>query len=634
MVWEKVGYNPRLFLEKTGIEIPDYTFAEPMKTNWINKRVAYLCMEYGIHESFPNYSGGLGILAGDHIKAASDLGLPLTGFGLLYQHGYFSQIISGKNEQHVQSVEFRPESLPMEKLSEGNKTKIFSIPFFDHELYFQVWILNVGSVKIYLMDTNVPNNNEKDRKVTDQLYGGDSWHRLEQEILLGFGAVAVAEKEKMDFDVFHLNEGHTSFATIALWDQAIRSGNQKEVAKQKIKEKIVFTTHTMVPAGHDVFGKDQIEISLKRFFEKSQLSLNDVLQQGMYDLGYGLGFNMTVLGLNFARVANGVSKLNVEALHNMWGPFLKDHGLSLTPITNGIHPHTFMSPHIYSLLDKYCEFSSATSMVDQRPWDATKIPDQELWSAHLQDKYSLIKFVRNRIRVHLGSKVDLSNLIVNGPLLEPKILTIGFARRFATYKRANLIFSDPDRLKKLLTNSERPVQVIFSGKPHPKDEEGKKFLKVILDFASDPEFEGRVAFIPDYDMAVARKLVAGVDVWLNTPRVPREASGTSGMKAAINGVLNASTLDGWWPEAYNGKNGWVIGKYDPNLSPEEQDKVDVESFYRILQDEIIPNYYERNEHGIPHQWVKKMKESIRSVGPKFSSHRMVLDYSKLYFPSD
>ncbi len=634
LVWEQVNHNPITFLETLSIPETSIEFESlpELARNWEKGNVAYVCMEYGIHESFPNYSGGLGVLAGDHLKAASDLSLPLTAFGMLYKHGYFCQIINENNKQIAEPTHFDPNALPMKLVLKDGEPHIFSIPFFDRSLFFQVWKMDVGSVPIYLFDTDIAQNLPEDRGITDSLYGGDHLHRLKQEILLGFGTVSVSKELGLKFDTYHLNEGHASFTTLALWDDEIKKGLSKAEAENKVKNSVVFTTHTMVPAGHDVFGKDQIANGLSKFILESSLNFDDIYSKGVYDLGYGNGFNMTVLGLNFARVANGVSKVNVKALHNMWGNFLETHNLSLIPITNGIHPQTFLSEGIYSLLKKYTDFSKTNDLREASPWDASKIPDNELWETHCLEKINLIKNNKTRIRAHLGKKVNLKNFIINGTLIDPTILTIGFARRFATYKRATLIFHDEERILDLLTNPEKPVQVIFSGKPHPRDEEGKKFLKKILDYASNPSFQGRVAFIADYDMGVARKLISGVDVWLNTPRVPREASGTSGMKAAINGVLNASTFDGWWPEAYNGKNGWVIGKYDPSLPPEEQDIRDVESFYHIMEKEIIPTFYTRDKNGIPVKWVNMMKESIKTVGPHFNSHRMVMEYSKLYFP--
>ncbi len=627
-VWEEVNHNPVEFVRVTNFDLSELN-VQKVRIKPSGKRIAYLCMEYAIHDSLPIYSGGLGVLAGDHLKASSDLGVDVTAFGLLYKDGYFHQVVNDNGEQKVESQNLDLDIIPTQRVTDSNGVPIIlQLPYYSSEIYIAVWLVKVGSVNLYLLDTNLKQNSDEQRTITSQLYGGDINTRLHQEYILGVGSIELINMLDLEFDVYHFNEGHAAFGGIALWKHLIKSHQTKEEAFKNLKSKILFTTHTPVPAGHDVFDPNMVDSLFKKYFQGSPLEFSDIRGLGVHDLGYGEGFNMTVLGMKLAKTVNGVSKLNATALNRLWTDFLIKENLKIVPVTNGVHIQTFLNTELAHLLN--LDQIDPHEYVKPESWNTFKISNHKLWETHYLAKIEMMEFFKRRVTTKIDREINPENLLPYGILFDPKILTIGFARRFATYKRSTLIFENIERIKKLVTHPTRPIQIVFSGKPHPADREGQALLQMVYDHAKDPEFLGRVAFVPDYDMTTAKHLVSGVDVWLNTPRVPREASGTSGMKASINGVLNLSTYDGWWPEAFNEKNGWVIGKYDPALSPPEQDQQDWDSLLKILEHKVIPEYYELNESGLPENWIQRMRNSIESVGPKFSSHRMVLDYKTLY----
>ena len=604
------------------------------------KCVAYFSAEFGLHNSLPIYSGGLGILSGDHTKEASDLGIPLVGVGFMYPQGYFRQHIPshGWQEAIYEQLDMSKAPIRLVRDENGDYLKV-SVQLGDRSVYSRIWYVNVGRVKLYLMDTDVDENDPWNRELSARLYSGDGEVRIRQEIMLGLGGVRALRALNIQPDVWHMNEGHSGFLVLELIRERVAGGMSFADALAEVRQRTIFTTHTPVPAGHDAFPFHMIEQYFSNFWEELDLSREEFLSLGRHEESWGTAFNMTVLALRTSGRVNGVSALHGEVSREMWNSVWPERPVDevpITHITNGIHLPTWLPGEAKALYNKHFGPNWITRRDDPVVWEKlADIPDVELWELHMQLKEKLLIFLRERVRRRwVAGSADPTQILTSGTMLDPNALTIGFARRFATYKRANLIFKDLDRLRKLLLDAHRPVQLIFAGKAHPADEPGKMLIQSIHTHAKHNEIGGRVAFIEDYDMHMARYMVQGVDLWLNNPLRPREASGTSGMKAAVNGVPNLSVLDGWWAEAYNGANGWAIGEATVHANREEQDWADANSIYELLEQEIVPLFYDRDRDDIPRGWLEIMRESIRSCAPQFGTQRMLKEYAnKMYVPA-
>jgi starch phosphorylase len=605
--------------------------------------VAYFSAEFGIHESLPIYSGGLGVLAGDHLKSASELGLPLVGVGLLYRNGYFQQYLSADGWQQEMYPELDFYNLALEPMRYTDGTPIqVRVDMPDNAVFIRVWRAMVGRVPLYLLDTNIPDNSPADREITARLYGGGVEMRIRQEIVLGIGGVRALEAMGVKTTVFHMNEGHSAFLALERIRRILEEQHELafDEARQQVMATNVFTTHTPVPAGIDMFPPDLVVKYFKNYVPSLKLDEEGFLALGREDVANKKqGFSMAVLALRLADSYNGVSELhgNVsrEMWHNIW-PNVPVREVPIVHVTNGIHTRTWLSPDILYVLDRYLSDQWMTDPTDQSVWqDVAQIPDEELWRAHERSRERLVVWTRQTLRAQLARRGGaFDELAVADQVLDPEALTIGFARRFATYKRGALLLRDPDRLRRLLEDVKRPVQFVFAGKAHPADHEGKELIKAIVNFARDPMVRRKFIFIENYDMSVARMLVQGVDVWLNTPRRPHEASGTSGMKAAANGVLNASILDGWWVEGYSPDVGWAIGRGEVYPDAGYQDHVESQALYDILEKQIVPLFYDRGADQLPKEWIRRMKNSIAKLAPFFSTNRMVREYGeKLYLPA-
>lgn len=650
-LWENVQHNPVKFLKKVKPEDLEKASKDPfylqlyqkvmnkfedyMKNTPENSSpVAYFSAEFGLHESLPIYSGGLGILAGDHLKAASDLGLSLVGMGLLYRYGYFTQRINGDGEQEAEYGYLHFHELPViPVLNERGEEIIITVDLPDRIVYVKIWKVNVGRISLYLLDTDTGRNCRADRDITAQLYGGNRDTRIAQEIVLGIGGVKAFRALKINPAFWHINEGHSAFLCLERMREKIEGeGLCFKDAILNIRANTLFTTHTPVPAGHDVYSGEMIDYYFKNFYRGLKLSKEEFLKLG-WDREQQK-FNMTVLAFGFAHEVNGVSKLHGLVSQKMFGHFgrAEQDKVNIFHITNGVHVQSMMAEEIKILLDQYLSLEWRKAISLESSWlGVENIPEDILWLVHNNLKERMIYFIRWRIQMQRLRNYESAEKVAEVEnFLEPRALTIGFARRFATYKRGLLIFRDLERLSKLISSEDRPLQIIFAGKAHPADHPGQKLIKDIINLADTLPFKGKVVFLENYDIKVARHLVQGVDIWLNTPRRPQEASGTSGMKASVNGVLHCSVLDGWWPEAYDGQNGFVIGQDKDYSSEEEQDKEDSQSLYQLLEEKIIPWYFDRNEAGVPHKWVEFMKNSIKTISPKFSAERMVKEYSFYY----
>jgi starch phosphorylase len=664
-LWERLNHNPLLFLRQVGrseinavsqnkhyLEHYDQVMADfdlylGSTDTWfarthpddIAKTIAYFSMEFGLHETLPIYSGGLGVLSGDHLKGASDLGLPLVGIGFMYAEGYFTQRISEDGWQEAQNNPIKVSNLPiLPVLKEDGKALSIKVDFPDRSIFARIWELRVGRVPLYLLDSDYTENKPDDRKLTDRLYWSDLDLRVMQEILLGVGGVQALRALQYDPQVWHMNEGHAAFLTVERARELVATGLSFEEATRQTRTSNVFTTHTPVPAGNDEFPLWLVDKYLANYWPQLGLTRDQFIDLARHKQNYGETFSMPTLALNYSDHRNAVSELHGRVARRMWNylwPELDEGDVPITHITNGVHSSTWMARRERLLYDQHLKKDWLANLDDPETWtQVAELPDAKLWEIHQHLKRKLDFYLRTRVRQRwMKGGFHPVQVIASGALLDPYALTIGFARRFATYKRADLIFSDLPRLFSLLNRPNRPVQVLFAGKAHPADEPGKLLIQEVYRFVKQAENGGRLVFLEDYDINLARYLVQGVDVWLNTPRRPNEASGTSGMKAAINGVLNFSVLDGWWREAYNGNNGWAIGE-DSDLLTEVQDKADAASLYHLLENEIVPLYYgERGADNIPHEWVARMKESIRTVTPQFSMNRMVKEYvERLYFP--
>ena len=617
----------------------DKTFPE-----YKDKKIAYFSTEFAIHESLPIYSGGLGVLSGDHLKSASDMGLPLVGIGLLYRNGYFKQHLSIDGWQIEEYKVNHFYSMPMQLLTDEQGNTLFieiSLPR-SPKVFARIWKVQVGRVALYLLDTDCEKNSPEDRTITGELYGGDKEMRIKQEKLLGVGGMKVLELLNIDPSVIHINEGHSAFLLLEKMRMLMKNkGLSFEQAQKVVKSNCVFTTHTPVPAGNEVFSSQLVSTYFENLYRELGLSKEQFLALGRDLKAENLDkdFSMTILALKACGKANGVSRLHATVSREMWQnvwPELPRKEIPITHITNGIHTNTWISYEFAGLFQRYIGEDWIDEPSDQTLWQRiADIPDAELWRSHERRKERLVSFARSRLKAQLERR-GLSKHMISyaDEVLDPEALTIGFARRFATYKRGNLIFRNLDRIKKILTNKEKPVQIIIAGKAHPKDDKGKEIIKSIVALTSDPDLKYKVVFLEDYDMNVAHYLVQGVDIWLNNPLRPQEASGTSGMKAAVNGAINFSVLDGWWCEGYNGENGWVVGSTDTYNDLEYQNEMESRSIYELLEKEIVPLFYDRGQDDLPRGWITKMKACMQTVGPMFNTNRMIEDYTrKFYVPS-
>lgn len=604
-----------------------------------NEKIAYFSFEYGLHESLPNYSGGLGILSGDHLKSASDLGLPFIAVGLLYRKGYFRQYLNADGWQQEYDIENDFFNLALEKVLDSNgETMKVDVDLPGRKVYAQIWKANVGRIQLYYLDANIEENSVEDRDITAQLYGGNLETRIQQEILLGIGGIKALKKLGIKPTIYHMNEGHSAFLSLERIRQLMIDDKlDRKTAREVVFSSNVFTTHTPVPAGNDVFPIEMMQKYFVDYIKQIDMSMEEFLKLGKIDPNNQKeDFCMTVLALNLSAENNGVSELHGHVSREMWKDIWKGvpaKELPIDSITNGIHTLSWISFDMQNLLDRYLGPRWRTKPLEYGIWERVqKIPDAELWRTHERRKERLIDFCRERLKAQIINRGFTKNEINHAEqILTPEALTIGFARRFATYKRGTLLFRDIERLKKIISNPHRPVQIIFAGKAHPHDNGGKELIKNIAEICRREEFRGHIVFLEDYDINVARYMVQGVDVWLNNPRRPLEASGTSGMKVPPNGGLNFSILDGWWDEAYDGQNGWAIGNREEYTDLEYQDEVESNALYNVLENEIIPLYYERGRDDIPRQWVTAMKWSMQTVCPQFSTNRMVADYFNKFY---
>lgn len=604
-----------------------------------NEKIAYFSFEYGLHESLPNYSGGLGILSGDHLKSASDLGLPFIAVGLLYRKGYFRQYLNADGWQQEYDIENDFFNLALEKVLDSNgETMKVDVDLPGRKVYAQIWKANVGRIQLYYLDANIEENSVEDRDITAQLYGGNLETRIQQEILLGIGGIKALKKLGIKPTIYHMNEGHSAFLSLERIRQLMIDDKlDRKTAREVVFSSNVFTTHTPVPAGNDVFPIEMMQKYFVDYIKQIDMSMEEFLKLGKIDPNNQKeDFCMTVLALNLSAENNGVSELHGHVSREMWKDIWKGvpaKELPIDSITNGIHTLSWISFDMQNLLDRYLGPRWRTKPLEYGIWERVqKIPDAELWRTHERRKERLIDFCRERLKAQIINRGFTKNEINHAEqILTLEALTIGFARRFATYKRGTLLFRDIERLKKIISNPHRPVQIIFAGKAHPHDNGGKELIKNIAEICRREEFRDHIVFLEDYDINVARYMVQGVDVWLNNPRRPLEASGTSGMKVPPNGGLNFSILDGWWDEAYDGQNGWAIGNREEYTDLEYQDEVESNALYNVLENEIIPLYYERGRDDIPRQWVTAMKWSMQTVCPQFSTNRMVADYFNKFY---
>ena len=665
-LWERLNHNPLRFLRSVGrfeinaaaqdpvyLELYDRVFTnfdDYLKTTdtWIartyktrsKQTIAYFSMEFGLHETLPIYSGGLGVLAGDHLKQASDLGLSLVGVGLMYAEGYFTQRISEDGWQDSINNPLNFDELPvLQVLDKKGETLKITVKFPDRAVNARIWELRVGRLPLYLLDSDLDENTPNDRKLTTRLYWSDIDLRVAQEILLGIGGVRALRAMGYEPGVWHMNEPHAAFLTLERARELVHTGLTFKKAIAKTRKGNVFTTHTPVPAGNDEFPLWLIDKNLSNFWPELNLGRDQFVDLARHKEPWGETFSMPILALRHSDGRNAVSELHGRVSRKIWHflwPNIEDENdVPITYITNGVHTPTWMARRLRLLFDKYLGEGWLDRLDDPETWTKVdSIPDIELWAVRRHLKRKLALYMLGRVRTRwMEGDLHPVQAIASGAMLDPNALTIGFARRFATYKRASLVFSDLNRLLEIINRPNRPVQIIFSGKAHPADEPGKMLIQEVYRVVKKAENGGRLVFLEDYDMNLARYLVQGVDVWMNTPRRPNEASGTSGMKAALNGALNFSVLDGWWREAFNGSNGWAIGE-DVDPGTEVQDETDAESLYDTLENKIIPLYYtERGGEDIPHKWVVMIKESLRTVTPQFSTRRMLKEYiDRLYMP--
>jgi starch phosphorylase len=666
-LWESSGHNPVLMLgtvsqdrlnemvqddaflahlDRTEESLREYMAGE---STWYRKthgpverpRIAYFSMEFGLTECLPIYSGGLGILAGDHLKSASELGLPLVGVGLLYQKGYFRQYLSAEGWQQERYPVNDFSTMPLKPCRDGQPEALtISLELAGKTVEARLWRAQVGRVPLILLDTNLPQNPSPLRDLTDELYGGDQETRIQQEILLGIGGMRALMALGLNTLVYHMNEGHCAFLILERCRLLMERRNLSfHEALELAGASTVFTTHTPVPAGTDVFPPDLVERNLSSYREKLGLEKKAFLDWGRVRPGVeGEPFNMTALALRSSCFVNGVSRLHGKVSRAMWKeiwPEVPEDEVPIGHITNGIHPGSWISHDIRQLFERYLGPRWSEEPGDTRIWQrAEQMPGEELWRTHERRRERLVAFARRRLGMQMRRRGESKSALAEAQeCLDPKALTVGFARRFATYKRATLLLRDPDRLARILNHPERPVQIIFAGKAHPRDDQGKELIRHIIQLAREPRFRRRIVFLEDYDAVISRYMVQGVDVWLNTPRRPLEASGTSGMKAALNGVLNLSIPDGWWDEAYSTRTGWSIGLGEEYKDLEYQDRVESGTLYDLLEREVAPIFYARGADGVPREWIGMMKSELFELCPVFNTNRMVHAYTmEAYLP--
>ncbi len=669
LLWERVNHNPVELLrhisadelearcscemgkkiEEVNRRFNDYmteknTWAAGHAPQLVANPVAYFSAEFGVHESLRIYSGGLGILSGDHIKSASDLGLNFIGISLFYKEGYFRQYLNHDGWQIEDYPLQYPESLPIEKVTTADgKDLIIEVIIAQSTVFAQAWSLKVGRATLYLLDTNIPANEMHYRDICSRVYGGDQNMRINQEILLGIGGVKLLKALKLNPAVYHMNEGHSAFLTLELLSEEIAGGCSFEEAKSKVKEQCVFTTHTPVPAGHDRFSRDMMAYTFSKYLTLSGMEFEEVMRLGSENPADTSGlFTMTVLSLRLSRCANGVSKLHGEVSRDMWKHLYSTNDPKEVPIghvTNGIHTRSWSSGFTERFWKQHAgdlgELFSSRESVDAV---LAKVSDSDLWCLRYHLKRNLMDYISRYLSNQLYHQhqyttpfkpADSSRSAKSS--LSPDVLTIGFARRFATYKRAPLVFQDMDRLNAIVNHPNMPVQIIFAGKAHPHDDAGKEYIRQIVEHSRRPEFLGKVIFLENYNIGVAKRLVSGVDVWLNNPVRPMEASGTSGQKTVLHGGLNLSIIDGWWCEAYNGTNGWSIGHGEEYGNYDEQYRFDANKLYEVLEHQIIPTFYERNEHNLPVRWLKNIRNAIATIAPVYNTDRMVREYTMRYY---
>ncbi len=663
-LWDHVEHNPVAFLqdvsqEKLEAATNDPNFVQKLQTvlsafhNYLQEQnptfkqhhpdlaqkvVAYFSAEFGVHESLPNYAGGLGILAGDHTKSASDLGLPLVAIGLFYKYAYFTQEIDANGNQIEKYEPVNAERLLLNLVRrEDGSPLLIKVFLKDHDVFAKIWRANVGRNIMLFLDSDVEQNSENDRQITSALYGGSRETRIQQEIILGIGGVRALRALHFDPAVCHINEGHSAFSGLERLRELIEQGLSFEEALQFVRNTSLFTTHTPIPAGNEAFEYDLVRTYFASFWPQLKISEDEFLNLGRnVNEHQHVNFSLTVLALNLSSMANGVSKIHGRVSRAMWKhiyPGIPEPEVPIGHITNGVHTETWLHPLMIALFEEHLGSDWRQNIQNPDYWQKVlQIPDGAFWHTMQKMRKEMNEFLRSeyakRLQRYQGADHGLP---APDEILNPNILTIGFARRFAPYKRATLIFRDPERLKRILNNPERPVQILFSGKAHPHNDAGKELIRTINYFAKQEGFRGKIVYIEGYSMNVSRALVAGCDVWLNNPRRPLEASGTSGQKVPINGGINFSVLDGWWPEAYNGKNGWAIGSEVESDDYETQDRHDSESLYQILENEIVPAFYERDAGDIPTKWIAIAKESLRTIIHQFSTHRMVWEYAQKYY---
>jgi starch phosphorylase len=664
-LWTRCGHNPKVFMRRVSqqrleeaahdsIFMEDYNRAlsiydtyrkEPISPELgelldpDKELVAYFCAEFGFHESLPIYSGGLGILAGDHCKAASDMGIPFVAVGLLYRQGYFTQTIDAQGNQIARYTEMDFSGLPINpaKDSQGQDISV-DVMIEDRNVKARVWHAKAGRINLYLLDTYLAENTAKDREITHQLYGGGTSTRIQQEIVLGIGGVRALRALGLTPTAWHINEGHAAFQILERCRDRVKNGANFDSAMEIVAAGTVYTTHTPVPAGHDIFEQSLIEIYFKDYINDLGIDMKTFLQLGSIGR-HAQGFNMTTLALHGSRIHNGVSRIHGAVASQMEGdiwPQIPHDENPMGYVTNGVHLPTFLAKEWMVAFDLRFGGEWRNKLRDNDYWNRIyEIPDHAFWSLRQSLKSSLLEFTRRRVNAQLVrnncSQAHIRKVTKHLAPDESNVLILGFARRFATYKRATLLFSDPERLARLLNDPERPVLLMFAGKAHPSDIPGQELIRTIHEFSQRPEFVGKILLLEGYDLSLSRKLVNGVDVWLNTPEYPMEASGTSGQKAGINGVLNLSVLDGWWGEGFNGYNGWAITPHGPECDPGYRDQQEGNELMSILEDQVIPMFYRRNGHGYSEEWVMKSKSSMASQIPQFNAQRMVMDYVRDYY---
>ncbi|HWH40384.1 MAG TPA: alpha-glucan family phosphorylase [Usitatibacter sp.] len=663
-LWEAVGQSPKALLKGVDQRRLDEAAQDPVFLHDLDRTlatydayhgrpfvrngraqlgpgelIAYFCAEFGFHESLPIYSGGLGILAGDHCKTASDMALPFVAVGLLYRQGYFQQTIDAEGTQHAHYTDNDFGDLPITPvMSEGQPLEV-TVEFGEHDVYCKVWKAKVGRINLYLLDTDHERNRPEDRATAYRLYGGDRDTRIQQEIVLGMGGFRALEALGIKPTVWHMNEGHAAFLVLERMRALMRTGLDLDSAIEAVSSNMIFTTHTAVAAGHDHFQPEKMDRYFHRYCTELGMPREQLLALGRTPRHHD--FNMTALAARGSRFMNGVSRIHGDVsaliLGDLW-PEVPEQENPITYVTNGVHAPSFLAPEMADIFDRFIGSGWNQHLDDPASLtDVMRIPDHVFWSVRQHLKSRMLHLVRQRVRAqnvrNQGSEAHIDRLLKYADPDNPNVLTFGFARRFATYKRATLLFENLEWLEEIVTDADRPVLFLFAGKAHPADEPGKDFMRRIVQFSQRPQFEGRFLLVEGYDLRLARRLVAGVDVWLNNPIFPLEASGTSGMKAGFNGVINLSVLDGWWGEGYTGNNGWAIKPASERLSDERRNLEEARSMYELLQDKVIPLYYQRGEAGFPHEWIQMAKRSIMTLLPQYNSERMVGEYlARFYIP--